>query len=154
MSIANQTKTIITRSERVLQLIDTFFKLRLFTNLNDAREALIVTFDGIELQANEHNASIRIEHDSDLAMETVFMSVPSPKQHHVYPHLYFAIATRHIIIFSDWGAVALYRKILSVYDEIAIYKNYDQSLLLLSKPGACRRDIWGEFSEPYKIMSS
>ncbi len=127
----------IPRWKRISDFIWSFNTVGPFKTKDEALHFFIVLFDQNELKAKEHNEKVR-----NGSMETVYMSVPVPTQHHQYTNLHYSIATKHIVIFSDWGAVAMYRKIEGVYDDIAQYKNNPLALPLIEKKSFCERSIW------------
>lgn len=127
----------IPRWQRISDFIKSFDKVGPFTTKEEVLNSFIALFDENELKSKEHNQRVK-----NGSMETVYMSVPVPAQHHQYTNLHYSIATKHIVIFSDWGAVAMYRKIEGVYADISQYKNNPLCLPLIDKKSNCGRSVW------------
>lgn len=137
----------IPRSERVAQAVAIFENHGPFTTFKDVCETFIKVFDEIELSVIAHNTKYGVG-----SQESIVMSVPAPQAHTQYPGLYFSVATRHIMIFSDWGAMALYHKIPGVYDEILLYKTEELTTRLFHKLSACGRGVW-DFEPTQKAIA-
>ncbi len=132
----------IPRWKRLEMTLNNFREQGPFSTFDQINEAFIVTFDNIEISVSAHNKKVKPFSVDE--KEATYMSVPSAIQHSRHKSIYFALATGHIILFTEWGSFAIYHRIEGVFDELELYKESELSKPLFMKASACKRNIWGE----------
>lgn len=133
-------KKLILRRERVQQLIRSMEKQPEFDSFTEAYETLVGVFDRIEMSAAENNRQV-----NDGSQEMIHMVVSVPLEHPTLQGIRYSLMTKHFLVFSERGAIALYRKIPGEsYTDITKYRDNPLSPPLLHKSGACGKNVWGE----------
>jgi hypothetical protein len=125
----------ILRERRLEQILDSFQRVGPFTTFQEALE----TFNGIfyrhERSTQQHNSKIAVQ-----TKETLPMTFPIP--HPKLTGIWYSIMIGHVMLFTEWGAFALYIKQKNTYTEIDEYKKVTGKSVVLELAGASGRKVW------------
>lgn len=127
----------ILRERRLDQILDSFKRLAPFSSFEEAFENFNGIFYRHERSTQEHNSKIAIQ-----TKETLPMTFPKPIPHSQFAGVWYSIMIGHVMLFTEWGAFALYVRGKNVYSEIEEYKNANEKSIVVELAGADGRRVW------------
>ncbi len=127
----------IVRERRLDLILDSFKRIGPFTSFEEAFENFNGIFYRHEKSAHQHNSKIAVQ-----TKETLPMTFPKPIPHSQFTGIWYSIMIGHAMLFTEWGAFALYIKKKNVYSDIKEYKNAAQKSIVLELAGADGRKVW------------